>query len=111
MTLESSTRQYQQNYLKNPLRSIIEIEDKIIDIINHARKSLLFHDGNAWVKKEANPLFDITMGSYDEAEVCELAGLYLLGKLAPLIGTKNVGLYKDVGLAVIHQANGQKWTG
>ena len=111
LTLESSTRQYQQNYLKNPLRSIIEIEDKIIDIISHARKSLLFHDANAWVKKEANPLFDITMGSYDEAEVCELAGLYLLGKLAPLIGTKNVGLYKDVGLAVIHQANGQKWTG
>ena len=32
-------------------RSIIEIEDKIIDIINHARKSLLFLDGNAWVKK------------------------------------------------------------
>ena len=95
----------------NFARSIIKIADKAIGIINHARKSLLFHDGNAWVKKEANPLFDITMGSYDEAEVCELAGLYLLGKLAPLIGTKNVGLYKDVGLAVIHQANGQKWTG
>ena len=69
---------------------------------------MLFHDGNAWVKKEANPLFDITMGSYDEAEVCELVRLYLSGKLAPLIGTKNVGLYKDDGLAVIHQANGPK---
>ena len=89
-------------------RSIIEIEDKIMEIINHARKSLLFHDGNAWVKKEGNPLFDVTMGSYDGAEVCELVGLYLLGKLAPLIGTKNVGLYRDDGLAVIHQANGPK---
>ena len=87
-------------------RSIIEIEDKTTDIINHARKSLLFHDSNAWVKKEGNPLFDVTMGSYDGAEVCELVGLYLLGKLAPLIGTKNVGLYRDDGLAVIHQANG-----
>ena len=48
------------------------------------------------------------MGSYDEAEVCELVGLYLLGKLAPLIGAKNVGLYRDDGLAVIHQANGPK---
>ena len=35
----------------NFARSIVKIEDKIIDIINHARKSLLFHDGNAWVKK------------------------------------------------------------
>ena len=79
----------------NFARSIIEIEDKIIDIINHARKSLLFHDGKEWVKKEGNPLFDVTMGSYDEAEVCELVGIYLLGKLASLIGTKNVGLYRD----------------
>ena len=30
----------------NFARSIIEIEDKIIDTINHPRKSLLFHDSN-----------------------------------------------------------------
>ena len=59
----------------NFARSIIEIEDKIIDIINHARKSLLFHDGNACVKKEGNLLFDVTMGSYDGAEVRELIKL------------------------------------
>ena len=47
---------------------MFEIEDKIIDIINCARKSLLFHEGNARVKK-GNPLFDVTMGSYDGAEV------------------------------------------
>ena len=48
------------------------------------------------------------MGSYDGAEVCGVVRLYLLVKLAPLIGTKNVGLYRDDGLAVIHQANGPK---
>ena len=69
---------------------------------------MLLRDGNAWVKKEGNPLFDVTMGSYNGAEVCELVGLYLSGKLAPLIGTKYVGLYRDDGLAVIHQANGPK---
>ena len=58
--------------------------------------------------KKGNPLFDVTMGSYDEAEVCELVGLYLLGKLVPLIATTNVGLYRDDGLAVIHRANGPK---
>ena len=79
-----------------------------MDIINHARKSFLIHDGNSWFKKEVNPLFDVTMGRYDGAEVCDLVRLYLLNKLAPLTGTKNVGLYTDDGLAVIHQANRPK---
>ena len=34
--------------------------------------------------------------------------LYLLSKLVPLIRAKKVGLYRDDGLAVIHQANGPK---
>ena len=42
------------------------------------------------------------------SEVCELVGLYLLRKLAPLIGTKNSGFYRDDGLAVIHQPSGPK---
>ena len=32
----------------------------------------------------------------------------MLGKLASLIGTRNVGFYRDDGLAVRHQANGPK---
>ena len=48
------------------------------------------------------------MGRYDRAEICELVGLYLLSKLTPLTGKKNVGLYRDDGLAVIHKANGPK---
>ena len=48
------------------------------------------------------------MGYYDGAEVCELVGLYLLSNFALLIGSKNVGLYRNDGLAVIHQANGPK---
>ena len=88
----------------NFARGIIEIEDKIINIIKYATNSLLFRDGNAWVKKGGNTLFDVTMGTYDEAEACELAGLYLLSKLAPLVSTKNVRLYRYDGLAVIHRA-------
>ena len=47
------------------------------------------------------------MGSYDEAEVCKLVGIYLLSKLTHLVGTKNFGLYWDKGLAVIHKDNGR----
>ena len=46
------------------------------------------------------------MGSFDGAEICELVGLYLLDKLSSLIGRKNVGLYRDDGLAAIDSSSG-----
>ena len=55
-----------------------------------------------------NPLFDVTMGSFDGAEVCKLIGLYLLNKVKALLDSSNVGLYRDDGLAVVHKANGPK---
>ena len=41
--------------------------------------------------------FDVTMGSFDGAETCELAGLFLLSQLTHL--GVNVGLYRDDRLA------------
>ena len=75
----------------NFARNIIETENKVINIIQYARKLLLFHNGNTWVKKEGNPLFDVTMGSYNGAKVSALVRLYLLSKLMPLTGTKKSG--------------------
>ena len=60
----------------------------------------------AWVKKENDTLFDVTMGSFDGLEICELVGLYLLDKLSNLIGKENVGLYRDDGLAAINSSSG-----
>ena len=54
----------------NFARSIIKIEDKIINIIKHSRKYLLFHNSNAWVKKEGNLSFDITMGRWRGLWAC-----------------------------------------
>ena len=45
------------------------------DIINHARKSLLYNGDETWMKKSSN-LFDVTMGAFDGAEVCELVGRF-----------------------------------
>ena len=54
-------------------------EDKAI--IKHARKSLLFNKQQIWIKKESG-LFDVTMGAYDGAEVCELGrNFYTLSAL------------------------------
>ena len=42
-------------------RTIINIEDKLIDVINLARKSVLFSKEGTWVKRGENPSFDVTM--------------------------------------------------
>jgi hypothetical protein len=60
-----------------------------------ARKSVLFSRGSAWIKK-GDESFDVTMGSWDGAEICELVGLYILSLLAHL--DCNGGLYRDDGL-------------
>ena len=75
-------------------QSVTTIEEKVIKMIYHAPKSLLFDKDTVWVKKD-NPESDVTMGSYDGAELCELVGLYLLDLLTKEFGKKNVGLYRD----------------
>ena len=46
---------------------ITNIDDRTIQIIKHARKSLLFDSAGVWVQNDDNPLFDVTMGSFDGA--------------------------------------------
>ena len=51
-------------------------------------------------------MFDVTMGSFDGAEVCELIGLFLLNNLSEKYGKNNVGLYRDNGLVLLRNASG-----
>ena len=46
------------------------------------------------------------MGSFDGAEICELVGLFILDKLSNIISTKDLGLYRDDGLAVLRNKSG-----
>ena len=62
------------------------ITDKEVQIIQHARKSLLFHNDLVWAKKNNGSFFGVTMGSYDGAEICELLGTVLLNKISEKIG-------------------------
>ena len=70
------------------------------EVIWHARKSLLFGANSTWLKKSGDQ-FDVTMGSYDGAEICELVGLYMLDLLSHKFGKELIGLYRDDGLAAI----------
>ena len=45
--------------------------------------------------------FDVTMGSYGGAKICELVGLFIVNHLGKSFGKENIGLYRDDGLAII----------
>ncbi len=75
------------------------ITDQDREIVLHAKRSLLYHQNSPWMKRNAENTFDVTMGSYDGAETCELIGLYMLSLIAPKFKDQ-VGLYRDDGIAV-----------
>ena len=64
----------------------------------------MFDRTGVWIKNDNNPLFDVTVGSFDVTEVCEFVGLYLLSK----IDLDNVGLYRDERLALMNNVNDPK---
>ena len=89
---------------------ILHMNIKSIDYgtIIHARKSLLYCNSDPWLKKESG-LFDVTMGAYDGAEVCELVSIYLLVLLSSKCLKQNIGLYGDGGLSVFKNLSGPKF--
>ena len=81
------------------------ISDEDKRIMNHSRKSLLFNNRQAWMKKESG-LFNVTMEAYDGAEVCELVGSFLLHQLSNKYYKKDIGLYRDDGLVIFKNKSG-----
>ena len=81
-------------------------EDISINLIMHARKTLLFNEGILWVKKEGNENFDVPMGCFDDAQVCELVGSYILHQLSQVFQHHSADLYRDDGLAILKDLSG-----
>lgn len=52
-----------------------------MDVIYHAKKSLMFDGFHTWIKKQGG-LFDVTMCVYDGAEVSEFVGTYMFNILS-----------------------------
>ena len=84
---------FAENYTK-----ITNIEKDIIVQVKH---TTLFHNSTPWRKANSQDLFDITMGSFNGAETCELVGTFILNKISSVVPKENIGLYRDDGLAVI----------
>ena len=88
-------------------KTIINLDDQSKKIIYHSRKSLLLNQEQRWIKKGNNP-FDVSMGAYDSAEVCELIGILLLNLLGRQYNARNIGLYRDDGLSIFKNCSGPK---
>ena len=89
----------------NFAKEITDISREDMQIMYHARKSLLFSNEKPWMKREGN-LFDVIMGAYDGAEVCELVGIFRLNKISEKYDKNDIGLYKDDNLAVFKNISG-----
>ena len=57
------------------------------------------------MKKEGN-IFDVEIGVYDGAEVCQLVGTFLLEKVSEICNKSNIGLYRDDGLSIFRNKSG-----
>ena len=76
--------------------TITPISDLDKKLLLNARKSILYHDDATWTK--TGGLFDVTMGSYDGAQITDLVGLMLLSKMKNKFPQINFALYRDDGL-------------
>ena len=83
-------------------RRFAEVSKNDENIILHSCQTLLFYNGEPWEKRSSDNLFDIPMGSFHGAEICELVGLLMLNNLSTVFTTGNYGLYRDDGLAVVN---------
>ena len=100
-----------QDLLEKALKwaqQFVQLTEEEVSAINNSRKSLLFNGGKSWMKKTDGGLFDVTMGSYDGAEVCELVGMFTLAQLPDKYKKNNVGLYRDDGLGVFRGLSGSE---
>ena len=96
-----------KEYNKERLKFIsFDVESMYPSISEKLLKASLLYDleKGPW-KKKGDFDFDITMGSLDGAETCDICVLYLLSKVRHL--PINVGAYRDDWLAVSSQTNRQ----
>ena len=70
-----------------------------------SRKTLLFQNSEPWAKKLGNEIFDVPMGCYDGAELCEPVGSFILNKLTSIVNKSDIGLYRNDGLGIFYNVS------
>ena len=57
------------------------------------------------MKKLGNENFDVPMGCYDGAELCELVGSFILNNLTSIVNKSDIGSYRDDGLEIFYNVS------
>ena len=86
--------------------TITEISEIDKAIIKYSRKTLLVHNNQPWERKSGDPDFDVRVGCYEGAEICELVGIFTLNKVSNIIDKNSIGLYRDDGLGLFYNLSG-----
>ena len=83
--------------------NFLPITDKDRNIIIQSCKSILTHKNKTWEKINADKLFNISMGLFNGAEICDFVRLFLLNELnnSNILNHNEFGLYRDDGMVVI----------
>ena len=84
----------------------VDITPQQRKIILQSSKSFLYFANQSWVKK-GDVNFDIGMGAYHGAQVCELIGLFMMSRLAH-IKDLNLIIYRDDVLGVTRATSRQQ---
>ena len=71
-----------------------------LDNILAYRKSVLINNDVTLVKTWTDN-FDVTIGSFDSAQVADLVGIYILDTLGRITNLNNIVIYQDDGLIFI----------
>ena len=59
--------------------TLVDVSEEEKNLFVYTKQSLLWDGKEVWVKK-GNSLFDVTLGSFDGAEICDIVGLFLLSE-------------------------------
>ena len=59
-------------------------------------------------KKNTERCFDVTMGSFDDAEIYKLVCIHILSLLSNKLGKQSTGMYSDDGLVLLRSTFKQK---
>ena len=100
-----------KDILTNPIqfaKLYTTTDDKDLHLIMNCRKSLLFFVNETWKKKPTESYFDVTMSTFDGAEICELVGLYIQSNVKNRLSKTYFGLYRDDGPIILRSLKGQK---
>ena len=89
-------------------KSFVTIIKEEVNTVIHSQNSLFFNNTSLWIKREDDPDFDVTMSSFDGADICEPVDVYILKVFGQKYGKERVGLYRDDILVSFETVSGRQ---